>query len=74
METIKVELTEEQIQAAAAELRRREKARNDAYAEEYHREQKAAEERFWAGMLAQYPDLDRDTMYDIYHEIRNFYE
>ena len=69
-----IELTEEQIEAAKAEIARREQAQKDAWHAECVRKQREAEERFWTGMKAKYPSLDRDTMYDIYAELRNFYE
>jgi hypothetical protein len=70
----KTQLTEEQLQEATRELKRREDEKEQRYHEEWYAKQQAAEEKFWAGMLARYPQLDRDTMYDIYGECRDFYD
>ncbi len=67
-------LTEEQLQEAREELRRRDRARNDQYASEYLRQQKEAEERHWRKMEAAYPGISRDTMSCIYNDMRDFYE
>jgi hypothetical protein len=69
-----MDLTEEQLAAAQEELRRREKERHDGYAREYARRQAEADERHWEKMEAAYPDLSRDTLYDIYSTMRDYYE
>lgn len=69
-----MDLTEEQLEEARQEIRRRDKAQSDAYAAEWQCRQNEVKERFWTGMLAKYPGLDRETMYDIYWEVRDFYE
>lgn len=68
-----MELTEEQLQAAKAELDRRRAAEEKRYSDEYERKVREADERFWARMRAKYPHLDKDTMYDIYTEICSYY-
>lgn len=68
-----MKLTEEQVQAAKAELDRREKEQRERYAQEYLERQRAAEERFLAVTDAEFPGIDRDTRYGIYAAYRNFY-
>lgn len=67
-------LTEEQIKEAEAELKRRQKEKSDAYHREYVRKQAEAEARFWVEMEAKYPQLGHDTMFDIYSELRDFFD
>lgn len=66
-------LTEEQLAEAQRELRRRAKEQSDRYTCEYAERMLAAEEAFWARMTAKYPQLDKDTMYDIYSEVSDWY-
>jgi len=66
-------LTEEQLAEAQTELARREKERFDRYSREYAERQRAAEDAFWERMKAKYPQLDRDTMYDIWSEVDDFF-
>jgi hypothetical protein len=65
-------LTEAQLEEAQQELKRREAERAKRYSDEYWARQHAAEKRFWERMLDKYPQLDQDTMYEIYSEIREF--
>jgi hypothetical protein len=67
-------LTEEQLAEAREELAARAKAKSDEYAREYARRQHEAEERHWVKMEAAYPGINRDTMYEIYSDMRDFYE
>ena len=62
------ELTEAQLAEAKAVLEARERARI-----EQARREREAEDRFWDGMKAQYPDLSRETMYDIWSAVDAFY-
>jgi len=66
-------LTEEQLAEAQQELIRRQKERTDQYTREYAERQRVAEEAFWARMQAKYPQLDKDTMHDIWSEIDDWY-
>lgn len=66
-------LTEEQLAEAKAELAKRDREQRRRYEEECARRNREAEDRFWAGMLTKYPDLDRDTMYDIWSEVDDYY-
>jgi hypothetical protein len=69
-----MELTEEQLKEAKAELERREKARNQKYHDEYVARQREAERLHWLKMEAAYPGIDHDTLYSIYSDMRDFYE
>jgi Skp family chaperone for outer membrane proteins len=69
-----MELTEEQLAAAQAELARREAARRQQYHDEYVERERQAEQRFMDKMDRAYPGIDRDTRYSIYSDYRDFYE
>ena len=66
-------LTEEQLAEARTELLRREKEIADRRNREYAEKVKRADDAFWERMTAKYPDIDRDTLYDIWSEIDDWY-
>lgn len=67
-------LTDAQLEEAKAELKRRETEQARRYSEEYARRQAEAEERLYLKMEAAYPGIDRETMYNIFSDMRDFYE
>lgn len=67
------ELTEAQLAEAKSVLEARERARVEQANQDRARRQREAEDRFWEGMQAKYPELSRDTMYDIWSEVDAFY-
>lgn len=67
-------LTEEQLREAEAELQRRAKQRSDEYSATYARAMREAEERHWVKMEAAYPGINRETLYSIYSDMREYYE
>lgn len=67
-------LTEEQLAEAKAELDRRTAEKSNLYVREYARRQAEAEERHFIKMEAAYPGIDRETMSNIYYDMRDFYE
>jgi hypothetical protein len=67
-------LNEEQLEEAQRVLHTREAERHRQYEAECARRYREEEKRFWERMTAKYPHLDQDTMYDIYSEMREFFE
>jgi len=67
-------LTEEQLAEARHILAARRRAQEEAMEAAAARLYREREDRFWTGILAKHPALDRDTMYTIYCEVRDFYE